>query len=153
MKLYMAGALFSQAERSFNRDLAAALRRYGHEVFLPQEHEQRADRPDLIFKSDVAGIDWCEMVLACLDGPDPDSGTCWEIGYGYGTKKLLLNYRTDFRVWDGADKINLMMTESASDTIYLPWAGVEELAAEIVNRIIAIEKDVGRIVQHWVDNS
>jgi nucleoside 2-deoxyribosyltransferase len=41
MKLYFAGPLFTTAERDFNAALAAQLRRAGHEVFLPQEAEQR----------------------------------------------------------------------------------------------------------------
>lgn len=152
MKLYLAGPLFSTAEKDFNVSLATALRRYGHECFLPQEHEVRKDAPDwarAIFASDVAGIDWADMVVANLDGPDPDSGTCWEIGYGYGKDKLLLNYRTDFRLFEGADKINLMMTEAASDTIYAAGLTVIQLAIEINNRIIEIEKDVKRILKGW----
>ena len=135
MRIYMAGALFSTAECEFNRLLAEALRRHGHEIFLPQEHEQRSDRPDLIFKSDREGIDWAQMVLANLDGPDPDSGTCWELGYGYGTNKCIMVYRTDFRLFEGADKVNLMMTESANHVIYAPKMGVEELAERIDQEI------------------
>lgn len=131
MKLYMAGALFSTAECSFNTKLAEQLRLRRHEVFLPQEHEQRSDRPDLIFESDVAGIDWADCVLANLDGPDPDSGTCWELGYGYGTNKAIICYRTDFRLFEGVDKVNLMMTESADHVIYAPKLGVLELAERI----------------------
>lgn len=149
MKLYLAGPLFSTAEKNFNVELADALRRFGHEVFLPQEHEQRADQPNLIFSSDVDGIDWADMVVANLDGPDPDSGTCWEIGYGYGKDKLLLAYRTDFRLFEGADKINLMMTESVSEVIYAAGLSVKELAVEINHQIILIEKDVQRIVESW----
>jgi nucleoside 2-deoxyribosyltransferase len=131
MRIYMAGPLFSTAECEFNKQLAAALRENGHEIFLPQEHEQRADRPDLIFKSDKEGIDWCQLVLANLDGPDPDSGTCWELGYGYGTDKYIICYRTDFRLFEGADKVNLMMTESANLTLYVPKMDVQELADRI----------------------
>jgi len=131
LKIYMAGPLFSTAECDFNFLLANHLRMHGHEVFLPQEHEQRSDRPDLIFASDVAGIDWAECVLANLDGPDPDSGTCWELGNGYAKKKLIVVYRTDFRLFEGADKVNLMMTESAHHVIYAPKASVRELAERI----------------------
>ena len=28
-------------------------------------------------------IDWADMVVACMDGPDPDSGTAWECGYAH----------------------------------------------------------------------
>lgn len=135
MKIYMAGSLFSTAECNFNRDLAEQLRIHGHEIFLPQEHEQRTDRPDLIFKSDREGIDWCHLVLANLDGPDPDSGTCWELGYGYGTDKFIMCYRTDFRLFEGADKVNLMMTESANCVLYVPKMPVAELAERIDQEI------------------
>jgi nucleoside 2-deoxyribosyltransferase len=139
MKIYMAGPLFSTAECNFNRDLADALRRHGHAIFLPQEHEQRADRPDMIFKSNVEGIDWAQMVLANLDGPDPDSGTCWELGYGYSGGKAIMVYRTDFRLFEGSDKINLMMTESANHVIIAPKLGIEELAERIDRAIRELE--------------
>lgn len=135
MKIYMAGPLFSTAECSFNETLANFLRAEGHEVFLPQDQEQRVDRPDLIFKSDVKGIDWAELVLANLDGSDPDSGTCWELGYGYATSKWLIVYRTDFRLFDGADQINLMMTESAHRVIVMPKAPIWVLSAAICRGI------------------
>lgn len=131
MKIYMAGPLFSTAELAFNRELAGLLRARGHEVFLPQEHEQRKDLPRTIFESDVEGLDWAEAVVACLDGPDPDSGTCWELGYAYARKKLSIVYRTDFRLFKGSDSINLMMTESADHVVIMPMADVAELAAEI----------------------
>jgi nucleoside 2-deoxyribosyltransferase len=131
MKIYMAGPLFSTAELAFNRELASLLRARGDEVFLPQEHEQRKDMPRAIFESDLAGLDWADAVVACLDGSDPDSGTCWELGYAYARKKLSIVYRTDFRLFEGSDKINLMMTESADHVIILPMATVADLAVEI----------------------
>jgi nucleoside 2-deoxyribosyltransferase len=131
MKIYMAGPLFSTAELAFNRELAGLLRARGHEIFLPQEHEQRKDLPRAIFESDVKGLDWAEAVVACLDGPDPDSGTCWELGYAYARKKLSIVYRTDFRLFKGSDSINLMMTESADHVVIMPMADVAELADEI----------------------
>ena len=135
MKIYMAGPLFSTAELAFNRELARLLRGRGHEIFLPQEHEQRKDLPAAIFESDVKGLDWAEAVVACLDGPDPDSGTCWELGYAYARQKLTVVYRTDFRLFRGADHINLMMSESADHVIIMPTADIADLAAEIATRL------------------
>jgi nucleoside 2-deoxyribosyltransferase len=135
MRIYMAGPLFSTAECDFNLALAEALRLHGHEVFLPQERQHHADRPDLIFKSDKTGIDWAQLVLANLDGPDPDSGTCWELGYGYGTDKAIIVYRTDFRLFEGEDKINLMMTESANTVMIVPKLSVLLLAERIDDEI------------------
>jgi len=131
MKIYMAGPLFSTAELAFNRELAGLLRRRGHEVFLPQEHEQRKDLPAAIFASDLRGLDWADAVVACLDGADPDSGTCWELGYAYARKKLSIVYRTDFRLFEGTDPINLMMSESADHVLIRPMADVADLAVEI----------------------
>ena len=138
MKIYMAGPLFSAAELAFNRELASLLRGHGHEVFLPQEHEQRKDLPAAIFESDVRGLDWAEVVVACLDGPDPDSGTCWELGYAYGKNKPSIVYRTDFRLFEGTDPINLMMTESANHVVIMPMAAVGDLAVEIGKRLEGI---------------
>jgi nucleoside 2-deoxyribosyltransferase len=135
MKIYMAGPLFSTAELAFNRELASLLRQQGHEVFLPQEHEQRKDLPAAIFASDLTGLDWADAVVACLDGPDPDSGTCWELGYAYARKKLSIVYRTDFRLFEGSDPINLMMSESADHVMIMPTAPIADLAAEIGRRL------------------
>lgn len=142
MKIYLAGPLFSTAERDFNAELAKLLRATGHEVFLPQESEQGSMSPRQIFESDVRGVDWSEAVVASMDGPDPDSGTCWECGYAYG-KKYIIVFRTDFRVGyetrEGAagaglhDKApyNLMLTESADVRLDLPFKSVQEVAASI----------------------
>lgn len=117
MRIYLAGPLFSTAETMFNVEFAKYLRDLGHEVFLPQEHEQSKENPRAIFESDVAGIDWAEVIVGNLDGPDPDSGTCWELGYGYAKGKFIVVYRTDFRIFAGSDPINLMMTESAGAVV------------------------------------
>ena len=39
MKIYYAGALFTLAERMFNKEIATQLRERGHEIFLPQEKQ------------------------------------------------------------------------------------------------------------------
>src|SRR5215467_3571522 len=130
MKIYLAGPLFSTAERDFNARLAQLLRDLGHEIWLPQESEQAAMTPAQIFSEDVAGIDWAEVVVANMDGPDPDSGTCWECGYAYRKKPVIL-FRTDFRAGhklrgdltqleEQSDApYNLMLTEAATERLDL----------------------------------
>jgi nucleoside 2-deoxyribosyltransferase len=136
MKLYLAGPLFTVAERDFNQRLAGALRQLGHEIWLPQEKEQRGKSARRIFREDVAGIDWAEAVLANMDGADPDSGTCWECGYAYGKKPILL-FRTDFRT--GAEHpgapYNLMLTASASRRVELPFTDLETIARRLHREI------------------
>jgi nucleoside 2-deoxyribosyltransferase len=132
MKIYLAGPLFTTAEREFNAALASALRACGHEVFLPQETEQRSMTAREIFLSDVRGIDWAEAVVANMDGPDPDSGTSWECGYAYGKKPVIV-FRTDFR--SGAEHegapYNLMLTESADRLLGLAFMDTARVAERI----------------------
>ncbi len=42
-------------------------------------------------------IDKSDIVLANLNGSDPDSGTCIEVGYACKAGKLVVGYRTDYR--------------------------------------------------------
>ena len=97
-KIYLAGPLFTLAEQTFNVELARFLESEGFEVFLPQEHEPRSKAAKSIFEMDVAALDWADMVVACMDGPDPDSGTAWECGYAYAKGKPIVCFRTDFRI-------------------------------------------------------
>jgi nucleoside 2-deoxyribosyltransferase len=132
MKIYLAGPLFSTAEREFNARLAGLLRESGHEVWLPQESEQRSMTARQIFAKDVEGVDWAEVVVANMDGPDPDSGTCWECGHAY-KKKPVIVFRTDFRTGDDPDKApyNLMLTESATQRLDLPFTDTVSIATSI----------------------
>jgi nucleoside 2-deoxyribosyltransferase len=139
MKIYFAGPLFTSAERDFNTRLTMLLRRAGHEVFLPQESEQRSKTAREIFAGDLAGLDWAEIVVANMDGPDPDSGTCWECGYAY-KKKPIVVFRTDFRAADEAGKApyNLMLTESADVRLDLAHTEMKHVA----ERILAALRDL-----------
>jgi nucleoside 2-deoxyribosyltransferase len=122
-KIYLAGPLFSLAEQSFNVELARFLEGAGFEVWLPQEHEPRSNTAKAIFAMDVAALDWADMVVACMDGPDPDSGTAFECGYAYAKGKPIVCYRTDFRIsGDTAGApYNLMLTESATAHFEAPF--------------------------------
>jgi nucleoside 2-deoxyribosyltransferase len=122
-KLYLAGPLFSFAEQGFNVELARFLESQGFEVWLPQEHEPRSKTARAIFDMDVAAIDEADMVVACMDGPDPDSGTAWECGYAFAKGKPIVCYRSDFRLsgdTEGAP-YNLMLTESATARFEVPF--------------------------------
>ena len=112
MRLYMAGPLFTLAEKEFNASLAAWLRDHGHDVFLPQENEQGGNA-FAIFQSDEEGIEQADAIVACMDGTDPDSGTCWEVGYAYARGKKILLYRTDMRYETPHGPYNLMLHQSA----------------------------------------
>ena len=138
MKLYFAGPLFTRAEREWNAQVAAALRAAGHEVFLPQEKEPGKDGPG-IFAADVDGIDWAEGLVAIMDGPDPDSGTSWEVGYAFGKKPIVL-VRTDFRSMAGnAGVYNPMLTEAATIRLDLPAASTTEVVGAVLQALERIK--------------
>jgi nucleoside 2-deoxyribosyltransferase len=122
-KLYLAGPLFTLAERSFNAELARFLEAEGFEVWLPQEHEPHSDTARAIFEMDVAGLESADLIVACMDGPDPDSGTAWECGYAFAKGKPIVCYRTDFRVFGDTKgaPYNLMLAESATTRFEVPF--------------------------------
>lgn len=113
MRIYLAGPLFTAPELKWNEELAFALRRCGHDIWLPQERNNEMMTAVEIFDSDVGGMDWCEAIVACLDQADPDSGTSWELGYCW-KDKFCYYYRSDLRNtgdWEGVP-INLMLDKS-----------------------------------------
>lgn len=138
MKLYFAGPLFTTAERDWNAEVTAALRAAGHEVFLPQEQEPGKDAPG-IFATDVGGIDWSDGLVAIMDGPDPDSGTAWEVGYAYGTRKPIVLVRTDIRAMAGSSgDYNPMLTQAATVRIDLPAASTAQVIEAILEALARI---------------
>lgn len=135
MRLYFAGPLFTTAERSWNAEVTAALRAAGHEVFLPQEQEPGRDAAG-IFATDVGGIDWADGLVAIMDGPDPDSGTSWEVGYAFGVQKPIVLVRTDLRSMAGdAGDYNPMLTEAATIRLDLPIASTTQVIAAIIDAL------------------
>ena len=139
MRIYFAGPLFTAAEHDWNATLAGALREAGHEVFLPQEQEPGKDAAG-IFATDVGGIDWAEILLAIMDGADPDSGTCWEVGYAFRKKPIVL-VRTDLRRNEGSggSGYNPMLTESATIRIDAVWASIDQVRREVLDALAKLE--------------
>ena len=58
------------------------------------------------------------MVIAILDGPDVDAGTCVEIGYAYANNKPIIGIRTDFRASEDRG-VNLMVSKACTHLILL----------------------------------
>ena len=139
MKLYFAGPLFTTPERVWNAEVAAALRAAGHEIFLPQENEPGKDAAG-IFAADVAGIDWAEGLVAIMDGPDPDSGTCWEVGYAYGHDKPVVLVRTALRqLARNAGEYNPMLLTAGTSRVDLPLGSTTEVIGAILDALGKVE--------------
>src|SRR5919107_2751826 len=99
MLIYLAGPLFSEAERRFNLGLTRRLETLGFEVFLPQRDGVERDRPPYdtmtpeerrhaMVELDRTRILDADVFLFVLDGRVPDEGACVELGIAYGQKYL-----------------------------------------------------------------
>ena len=82
MRVYLAGPLFSDAERAWLDGLASRLRAEGLECFVPHEQfgELKELSPSEVFRVDAAGLRSANVLVAWLDGPLVDDGTACEIG-------------------------------------------------------------------------
>jgi nucleoside 2-deoxyribosyltransferase len=141
MRIYLAGPLFTTAERDFNAALAARLRECGHEVFLPQEMEHQGTSARAIFSGDVDGIAWADAIVANMDGPDPDRGTCWECGSVFGRKPVVL-FRTDIRNEQPFGPFNLMLHQAADAALDCKWLSVADIAQKIDRGLAQISAPV-----------
>jgi len=112
--IYLAGPLFSEAERQFNKKFKLILTKNGFNVFLPQENEVYGcdTKNEQMFSNYLNILNKCDIIVAVLDGGlDVDSGTAWEVGYAYSKGIPIFGLRTDFRTFDDSSKINLMIEE------------------------------------------
>ena len=125
--LYLAGGLFNIAQRAHNLQLERHLERLGHEVILPQREaskhvvDGRFDLPAVVEECVRSCIDRANIVVACCDGPDADSGTAIEFGLAIQATQRALVYRTDFRTEEGSEVgVNAMFRCEGSICVYVP---------------------------------
>lgn len=64
----------------------------------PEKRDAWVELNEQIGYNNRIGIERSDAILAVLDGPDVDSGTAAEVGYGYGIGLLVVGYRNDFRL-------------------------------------------------------
>ena len=117
-RVYLAGPLFSEAERTYNLAIHDLLESHLFDVYLPQEvgdtsHTRCREEHRAIFAQHLAALQDVDLVVAVVDGADADSGTSWEMGYAYALGKRVVALRTDFRIAGQHELVNLMLEESA----------------------------------------
>jgi len=137
VKIYLAGPLFTTAERDWNDGLAARLTAGGHDVYLSQAHPAPEPTGRAIFQKDLDALDWADGVVAIMDGPDPDSGTAWECGYAYARGKPVVLFRSDIRDSGDARDIpyNAMLIGAADIHIELQLATLDDAAQAILSAL------------------
>ena len=143
--IYLAGPLFTLAEKEFNVRFAREIenRIQGFHVILPQERALNflhlENGLKLIFEDCLKMVAESDIVIAILDGPDADSGTSVELGYAYAMKTPIVGVRTDFRISE-EQGLNLMLSNICSTLIL----DVSSDMSGLVNAVIkAIVKHIG----------
>lgn len=114
-EIYIAGALFSIAERSYLDWLVAELARSCQldsqtNFYLPHRDTNQKKDSVSIYEADKAALEHANLVIAVIDGSDIDSGTSWEIGYANGIGIPVIGLRTDKRT-----NVNLMISTSLTE--------------------------------------
>lgn len=119
-KIYFAAPLFNEMELERNRKYTEIFRKWGYEVYLPQESaglsakiiknaEDTYKVSKKIFETDLNGIKWCDILVFFLDGRVPDEGACVELGIAYALGKKCIGYKTDDRCLDFTGTNNLFI--------------------------------------------
>lgn len=99
-RVYIAGPLFSKAERKWLREVISHLKqRLDVEIYWSWEKQGKQNLSlKEIFEVCRHGLDISDAMVAILDGSQVDDGTAWEIGYFYAQKKgPIIGLRTDLR--------------------------------------------------------
>jgi nucleoside 2-deoxyribosyltransferase len=139
--MYLAGPLFTEAERDWHRKtkrllLEQASRRgqaveiiWPYELITPEEIAgfgagARAE----IFRRCKEALERADLLIALLDGTQVDDGTAWEIGYFFARKAAqakIIGIRTDFRrAGESEQAIVNAMIEMACDVIVATQAAL-----------------------------
>jgi len=123
MKIYIAGPdvflpnAFEQA-----REIKQLCENYGHMGLFPLDNEVSGNHPhqvaQRIRESNIDMIRECDIVIANLSpfrGPEPDSGTVWEVGFAQGLGKRVLAYSSDMRILKEKTQAILGLGDSPCD--------------------------------------
>ncbi len=99
-RVYLAGPdVFRPDAAEHGRRLCALCTEHGFEGIFPLDEMAHPGDPATvaaqIFRRNLAHIDSCDAVAANLDffrGAEPDSGTCFEVGYAVARRKPVVAY-------------------------------------------------------------
>jgi nucleoside 2-deoxyribosyltransferase len=149
VRIYLSAPLFTQAERRWNRLLAAGIqeRIAGAEVILPQDfkfgssYNDPADFPR-IFQACVEGVRQADVMVAVLDGPDADSGVALEMGIACERGIPIIGVRTDYR--EGQDRgANLAVAGACAQILREMSFGedLDQLVKDLAGKIVAALKN------------
>lgn len=99
-KIYIAGYdVFHPQAKKIGEMYKKLCNLYGYKGMFPLDNEiqgnNKQDVASKIFHKNIECIDNCDIIVANLNsfrGVEPDSGTCFECGYGYAKGKKIYGY-------------------------------------------------------------
>lgn len=98
-KIYIAGPdIFRQDVKSWAEDIRELVASFGFKALLPTDNEETT--AEKIYGANCNLIRQCDIVLANVNefrGIEPDSGTCFEIGFAAALGRRILMYTHDVR--------------------------------------------------------
>lgn len=125
MKGYLASHFFNLGGLDFTSKLADIIRKEGIDLYLPQENGEINDKKsdqivtDIdIWNGDINKLKAADILFACIDGVEIDSGVAGEIGYfnsmieNSPVERLVIGIYTDMRMHgtgEGHHYINLFI--------------------------------------------
>ena len=112
MKVYIAGALFTEGDRYILEKIDSYLRSQSVDTFLPHRDIGFSEDTESIYLGDLEMLHSCDAVVALLHGPDIDSGTAWEIGYARARGLKVFGIIDDVRIPNPHTQMNVMIAHS-----------------------------------------
>lgn len=147
-RIYLAGPLFSDAERTFNVYVAELLEEFA-EVYLPQRNGGLMSEmvtngvpsnvaAARVFRRDMLAIREADYLIAILDGRAIDEGAAFELGVAFCHSKRCIGLQTDSRrlaAWG-----NNPMITGALETVFV---SVDDLLAWMRSEVADIGSGAG----------
>ena len=132
---YIAGPLFTPAERKYLEEIEKAVSECGYETYLPHRDAglflAGINESKKFFDKDSEKIKESNVVIAVLNGADVDSGTAWEIGFAYSNGIKIFGILDDTRKIS-VNALNPMIVNSMTKIV----KNVEELKQNLKDSII-----------------
>jgi len=127
-KVYISGFDVFHKEAFFiYKQQIELLKKYGYIPLHPFDNETTNDVLNEVFisnivKNNLKMIQNCDIIIANLNsyrGAEPDSGTIFEIGYGYALNKKIVGYKETLRSYEDEyiSKMNINIYEE-EDILY-----------------------------------
>lgn len=115
-RIYIAGPLFTEGERDLLEKIDDICISIGFKTYLPHRDAglftRSEDSSRGFFERDLTEIENASLIIAVLNGQDVDSGTSWEMGYGFSKNKPIIGYINDTRRYDPKMQLNPMIFNS-----------------------------------------